>query len=211
VICRFNGFWTKPKALSQWIYSIWIENCDIHLYSKGFFIVKFYTVNDKEYALNEGPWFWGNAGLFMTSWFPEFDPNTMVVSKMPMWVKLYNLPLHFWHIKVFAGIGNALGKFLKVESEHLCKDIYTFARICVEVDLSQGLPDHILLLHNEKQWAQPLDYENTAFRCRICCQTVHLQSTCSQNKKDRRKGQPPKLKGWHFLATSAYDCWLIWA
>lgn len=57
VICRFNGFLPKPEALSQWIYSIWTKNYDIHLCSKGFFIVKFYTVNDKEYALNEGPWF----------------------------------------------------------------------------------------------------------------------------------------------------------
>jgi len=102
--------------------------------------------------MNEGPWFWGNVGLFMTSWFLEFDPNTMVVSKMLVWVKLYN--------------------------ERLSKDIYTFARICVEVDLSQGLLGHIFLLHNEKQWAQPLDYENTAFRCRICRQTGHLQSAC---------------------------------
>jgi len=81
VICRFNGFWPKLEALSQWIYSIWTKNCDIHLCSKGYFIVKLYIVNDKEYALNEGPWFWGNAGLFLTSWFPEFDPKTMVVSK----------------------------------------------------------------------------------------------------------------------------------
>ena len=159
----FNGFWAKPESLNQWIYSIWIENGDLHLYSKGFFIVKFNTVKDKKYALNEGPWFWGNARLFMTYWFSEFDPNTMVVSKMPVWVKLYNLPLHFWHVKVLEGISNALGKFLKEDNEHLSKGIYTFARICVEVDLDQGLPYHILLLHNEKQWAQPLDYGNTAF------------------------------------------------
>jgi len=129
----------------------------------------------------------------------------MVVSKMPVWVKLYNLPLHFWHIKVLEGIGNALGKFLKVDSERLSKDIYTFARICVEVDLSQGLPDHILLLHNEKKWAQPLDYENTAFKCHICRQTDHLQNACPQNKKDRKKRQPPKPKGWQFSTTWAED------
>lgn len=196
VICRFNGFWPKPKALRQWIYSIWTVNCDIHLCSKGFFIVKFDTVNDKEYALYEGPWFWGNAGLFLTPWFPEFDPNTMVVTKMPVWVKLYNLPLHFWHYKVLTDIGNTLGKFLKVDNDRLSKDIYTFSRICVEVDLSQGLPDHFLLLHNEKQWAQPLDYENTAFRYRICRQTGHLQSICPQNKKNKKRRQPPKPKGW---------------
>lgn len=205
VICRFNGFWPKPEGLIQWIYSIWTENCDIHLCSKGFFIVKFDTIKDKEFALNEGPWFWGNAGLFVKSWSPDFDPNSMVVTKMPVWVKLFNLPIHFWHYKVLEGIGNTLGTFIKVDNERLDRDIYTFARICVEVDLSQGLPEHILLIHNGKQWAQPLDYENTAFRCRICRQTGHLQSACPQNKKDRRKRQPPKQKGWQFTATNAED------
>jgi len=118
--------------------------------------------------LNEGPWFWGNAGLFVNSWFPDFNPNIMVVSKMQVWVKLFNLPIHFWHYKVLEEIGNALGIFLKVDNERLLKDIYTFARICVEVDPSQGLPDHIILIHNGKQWAQPLDYDNTAFHCLIC-------------------------------------------
>lgn len=205
VICRFNGFWPKPEALRQWIYSIWTENCDIHLCSKGFFIVKFDTIKDKDYALNEGPWFWGNAGLFVRSWFPDFDPNSMVVTKMPVWVKLFNLPIHFWHYKVLEGIGNTLGSFLKADHERLSKDIYTFARICVEVDLSQGLPEHIILIHDGKQWAQPLDYENTAFRCRICRQTGHLQSTCPQNKKDRKRRQPPKPKGWQFSATWTED------
>lgn len=129
----------------------------------------------------------------------------MVVSKMPVWVQLYSLPLHFWHIKVLEGIDNALGKFLKVDNERLSKDIYTFARICMEVDLSEGLPGHILLLHNKKQWPQPLDYENTAFRCRICHQTSHLQSACPQNKKDRKGRQQPKSKGLQFSATWTDD------
>ena len=153
VICRFNGFWPKLEALRQWIYSIWTENCDIHLCSKGFFIVKFDTIKDKEYALNEGPWFWGNAGLLVKPWFLDFDLNSMVVTKMPVSVKLFNLPIHFWHYKVLEGIGNTLGSFLKADHERLSKDIYTFARICVEVDLSQGLPEHIILIHNGKQWA----------------------------------------------------------
>lgn len=113
---------------------------------------------------------------------------------MLVWVKLYNLPLHFLHIKVLLGIGNALGKFLKVDSERLTKDIYIVARICIEVDLSQGLPDHILLFHDEKQWSQSLDYENTAFRCQICHQIGHLQSACPQNKKRREKKTTSKAK-----------------
>eukprot|EP00253_Pinus_taeda_P003030 PITA_03030 len=172
VICRFNGFWPKTNALQQWIYSTWTTNCDIHLCSKGFFIVRFDTVKEREYALHEGPWFWGNVGLFMTPWFPGFDANAMVVSKMSVWVRLHNLPLHFWIPKVFEAMGNAIGKYLKQDMERITRDIHTFARICVEVDLSQGLPDSIILIHNNIQWNQPLDYENTAFRCHGCQKTA---------------------------------------
>lgn len=173
-------------------------NYDIHLCFKGFFIVKFDTVKDKEHALNEGPWFWGNAGLFIIPWFPGFDATTMVVSKMYVWVRIHNLPLHFWHHKVLEGIGNSSGKFLKIDADRVSRGIFTFSRICIKVHLSQGLPDHIILVHNNIQWTQPLDYKNTTFRCRGCLQIGHLHSACPQAKKDpkRNKKQCQKPKDW---------------
>ena len=125
----------------------------------------------------------------------------MVVSKLLVWVRLHNLQLHFWHHKVLTGIGNSLGKFLEIDADRVTKGIFTFARIYVDVDLSKGLPDHILLLHNNQQWSQSLDYENTTFRCRTCLHTGHLQSACPQLKKDRKKCQPQKPKGWQFTRT----------
>ena len=194
IICRFNGFWPKTDALYQWIHTVWTKNCQIHLCSKGFFIVTFRAEEEKEKILNEGPWFWGSAGIFITPWFPEFDANTMVVSRMPVWVRLHNLLIHFWHYKALLAIGNTLGRMLKVDPERHIKGIFTFARICVEVDLSQGLPESIILNFNNTQWKQPLDYENTAFRCRGCQQTGHLFNACkSQNKS---KPQQRKPKGW---------------
>lgn len=198
VICRFNGFWPKTDALRQWIFSTWSTNFDIHLCSKGFFIVKFDTVKEKEHVLHEGPWFWGDAGLFMTPWFPGFDPSSMVVFKMPAWVRLHNLPLHFWLPKVFEAMGNAIGKYIKQDVERIARCIHTFARICVEVDLNQGLPYSIILLHNNTQWKQPLDYENMAFRCRCCQQIGHLRNNCPQVKREsrRNKKQAQKPRGW---------------
>ena len=59
-------------------------DCEIHLCSKGFFIVNFSSSEDKDTILKEGPWFWGSTGLFITPWFLEFDANTMEVTKMPV-------------------------------------------------------------------------------------------------------------------------------
>lgn len=194
VICRFNGFWPKSDALHQWIYSTWTTNCEIYLCPKGFFIVRFNTEQEKDSIINQGPWFWGSAGLFTTPWFSDFDANTMIVSKMPVWVRLHGLPLHFWHRKVLT----AIGKFLKMDEDRAIRGIFTFARMCVEVDLSQGLPDHITLNFNNSQWIQQLDYENTVFRCRGCMQTGHLQYDFPFARKDpkRTKKQQRKAKGW---------------
>lgn len=111
--------------------------CDIHLCSKGFFIVKFTSKEVRNTVISTGPW------------FPDFDPNKMTVTKMPVWVRLYNLPLHFWHEGVMEGIGNSIGKYVKTDLERIDERIYTFARICVEVDLSKGLPDNIRLVYKQ--------------------------------------------------------------
>jgi len=136
VICRFNGFWPKSDALHQWIFSTWTSNCEIFVCPKGFFIVRFNTEQEKDNIINQGPCFWGSVGLFTTPWFYEFDANTMIVSTMPVWVRLHGLPLHFWHHKVLMAIGNSLGKFLKMDEDRAIRGIFMFARICVEVDLS---------------------------------------------------------------------------
>lgn len=130
VICRFNGFWPNSDALHHWILSTWSPDCEIHLCSKGFFIVSFTTEQERDNIINQGPWFWGKDGLFTTPLFPEFDANTMKISTMPVWVKLYNLPLHFWHYKVLSAIGNSLGKILKIDGDRVNQGIFTFARIC---------------------------------------------------------------------------------
>lgn len=195
VICRFNGFWPKTEALYRWIHTVWTQECQIHLCAKGFFIVTFLETEERDNILNEGPWFWGSAGLFVTPWFSGFDANTMVVSRMPVWVRLHNLPLHFWHFKSLTAIGNSLGRMLKIDTDRHLKGIFTFARICVEVDLSKGLPESIFLTFNNIQWKQSLDYENTAFRCRGCQQTGHLLKACPSKSKPQQR----KSRGWQNL------------
>ena len=122
----------------------------------------------------------------------------MVVSKMPVWAKLQNLPLHLWHHNVLITIGNLLGKFLKTDEDRISRGILTFIRICIEVDLSEGLPESINLKFNNTQWTQPLDYENTTFWWCGCLQIGHLHSTCPKAKQTPKwnKKQQKQPKGW---------------
>jgi hypothetical protein len=66
------------------------------------------------------------VGLFVTPWFLKFDPSTMIVTKMPLWVQLPNLPLHFWHILVIKDTRKALDKHVKANFEMVGLDLFTY-------------------------------------------------------------------------------------
>ena len=57
-----------------------------------------------------------------------------------------------------------------------------------------------MLIYKQQNWLQSLDYENTAFRCRNCRMTGHLQNTCPEVKKANNKKKPNRKqrKGWQF-------------
>lgn len=88
-----------------------------------------------------------------------------------------------------------------MDIERTKKCLFTFTRICVEIDLSKGLPSHILLKHEFFQWIQILDYENTTFRCFTCFQTRVLQGSSPLVKKPlkNKRGQTTNKKGCHSL------------
>lgn len=81
-----------------------------------------------------------------------------------------------------------------MDQEIIEKGIFTFVRICVEIDFSKGLPNHIHLVHKDFKWTPLLDFENTAFRCWTCLQIRHLQNTCPQAKKGTKK-DPKSQRG----------------
>jgi len=84
IICRFNGLWPRSKDLYDWINDNWTHRCKVYFCEKGYFIVLFDNPEHYEKALEEGPWFMGSAGLFLTPWFPDFDPASAVITKAPI-------------------------------------------------------------------------------------------------------------------------------
>ena len=148
IIGRLHGFWPGTADLYHWIHTSWTEDCEISLCNKGFFTVYFNKQEGYQKAMENGPWFWGKAGLFMTPCLPDFDPNKMSVTRTPIWVRLLKLPLHFWSSKSLEAISNKIGFFLKIDLDRAQKWLATYVQICLEADLSEGLPDNIILKWN---------------------------------------------------------------
>ena len=82
----------------------------------------------------------GSQGLYLNRWTPDFDPNVAAPKEVHVWVRLPNLPAHYWNSESLEKIGNGLGRYIDKADP---KGQYSCARIYVEVDLEAGLPKAI--------------------------------------------------------------------
>lgn len=130
----------------KWIHSNWSKDYEISLSAKGFIIVYFQNVEDYQKFQEEGHGFWGRVGCFVTLCASNFDPCHTTVSITLVWVRLLNFPMHFLSIPSMQVIGNSLGKYLKKDIERVEMDLATYARICVDLDISEGLLVQIILI-----------------------------------------------------------------
>ena len=146
----FQWFWPKLVDLNSWISVTWIPNVQhqafIHHCAKGFFIVEFNIEEDHDLILNSSPWFWGNSGLCMKPWNPSFNTATDILSSTHVWVRLPNLPLHFWGLPSLGAIGSTLGKFHYEIHKTSKNNTSTFSHIYVEMDFSKGFPTKLFLM-----------------------------------------------------------------
>lgn len=154
--------------------------------AKGFFIVVFEKKQDRNKIMSDYHWDCDDKHtLMLKPWHPTFNLAIEVFERVPIWVRLPNLPLQFWFESCLEVVGNSLGSFLMVDegSSNLLHS--TDAHILVEMEISK-VPSEVIQHKTSKGcWVQPLDYEGVPFRCRICYQTGHVAEECAKHRKKK--------------------------
>ena len=82
----------------------------------------------------------------------KFVPECETFTSVSVWMRLYSLHFDYWLLESLKTIGNKLGHFLKISEETLKGRYTSFARICVEMDLSGALPEAINLEVYDEEW-----------------------------------------------------------
>jgi len=59
--------------------------------------------------MEKGPWFMGGKGLIFYLWFLELDPQSDILVKILVWLRLLFLPLNIHNHHTFEPIGNYIG------------------------------------------------------------------------------------------------------
>ena len=77
LIGKFIGIWSKERDLVRWINRTWNPkgNYDLHLGSKGFFTIIFFTQEDQDRILEGGPYLFFWVGLYLRQWNKIFNPE----------------------------------------------------------------------------------------------------------------------------------------
>ncbi|XP_059066201.1 uncharacterized protein LOC131857545 [Cryptomeria japonica] len=190
LIGRFVGRWLSLGDLHKWI----SVNCEplvedyvqMYPHARGFFVVVFQSVADRNKVLGSGHWSWEDKHVLMLKpWHPAFNPKSESFDRTPLWIRLPNLPMQYWFDSCFEAVGNSLGTFLMADEDSLNLLHTTFARLLVVVDVTMGLPFEISITSSKGSWLQSVDYEGIPCRCKRCFKTGHTVDSCTRLRVKR--------------------------
>jgi len=77
LIGKFIGYWPTEKALQGWISAKWKPkgHVTLQLGPKGFFTAIFICIEDRNRVMDEGPYFFNSASLYLREWVERFNPD----------------------------------------------------------------------------------------------------------------------------------------
>ncbi|GLT81333.1 hypothetical protein SLA2020_527230 [Shorea laevis] len=164
------------RLLKDWRTDNEFEVIDVGL---GYYIVKFSSPHDYSKVLTGGPYKMFDHYLAVQPWEPGFHPARAKAPKTAVWIKLFGVPILCFYEAICMYLGSKIGKPIKVDPTTLLATRGQFARVCVEVDLSQPLPSSVDLdLEDLPQSLILVEYEGLHRICFHCGEFGHKMEYC---------------------------------
>lgn len=195
VLDAMNGMWKRCMlikvlgrnvsiaALYRKLKELWNPSGAMYVTDlpRQFFMIRFEGDEDHMMALTGEPWKVFGSYLMVKAWSPEFDLLKDEIATTPVWIRISNLPVNFYHKTILMGIANGLGSPIKVDGATLNFERARFARVCVEVNLKKPLKGSIMI--NGERYYVP--YEGLTNICSMCGLYGHLVHTCPRGRQER--------------------------
>lgn len=197
------------KALGR----IWcpLRGVDCKDLGDNIFMFTFHQQSGKRKALDEGPWMFNKALLVME----DFDASKSVKEydfrKIPIWVRIFDLPLGMMCREAGLAIGDIIGEALEVDVGPDGMAIGRYLRVKVRLDITQPLMRGFVLddgedkegerkamseeekrKKEEEGWRR-FEYEFLPDFCYICGRLDHVDKDCAVHLK---KGEERQFGAW---------------
>ncbi|GJU64103.1 zinc knuckle CX2CX4HX4C containing protein [Tanacetum coccineum] len=143
----------------------------------------------EECVIENGPWMVENKPLFVRKWEPGLCMSKLDTSKLPLWVKIYDIPLEAWNVEGISRIASRIGVLIIMDkiTTSIFEKPYgraSYARVLVEVDVAKGLVDSVEIWYKGLGKSMILNVEYV-WRSSLCdhCKTFgHQARICSKSQ-----------------------------
>lgn len=142
---------------------------DIMDIDNSFYMVKFDLAEDREKVSSGGPWMIFDHYLAVTHWTPEFVSPAAKIERTLVWICFPGLNLVYYDESFLLAMASTVGKPIRMDTNTLKVERGRFARICVEIDLTQPVVGKVWLYDH---WYN-VTYEGLHIICTSCGRYGH--------------------------------------
>ncbi|WCJ36860.1 Disease resistance protein (TIR-NBS class) [Euphorbia peplus] len=143
----------------------------------GLYIFKFPNENIRDSVLESGPSYIANKPLVLRMWQSDMQLSELDNSKIPVWVKLFGIPIEYVTRKGVSYIASALGKPLYTANADTC--CLDFVKVCVEVNMEDDFMDFIAVTGwDGDELRVQVEYLWKPEKCITCKEFGHSFSEC---------------------------------
>ncbi|XP_039009388.1 uncharacterized protein LOC120137798 [Hibiscus syriacus] len=167
LVGQFLG--ASPNFVSAKDHCQIMENCS----------TRFSSSAARDCVLENGPWHIINKPLILRKWKPNLRRLNFDLSKIPVWVKLFNVPLELYSRSGLSYIASAIGVPLSMDSITASKSRLEYAKVCVEIGVNDELPKFIdVVLRDGQATSVSVDVPWIPSCCRKCMVFGHSEKGC---------------------------------
>ncbi|XP_062080815.1 uncharacterized protein LOC133785612 [Humulus lupulus] len=165
----------------------------------GLTIVKFNDEATRDFVLENGVVQFDRKPVIVRPWTQELD-SIRLVHSVPLWIRLPDLGLQYWGKNCLSALVSTIGKPIMVDKFTKDRSMIKFARVLVEMDITDD-PPFIIHFVNERGQLQEqfVEYEWLPIKCSTCKGYGHNAAECkksdtkvwvSKNKLDPKLPSP---------------------
>ncbi|GJR73791.1 reverse transcriptase domain-containing protein [Tanacetum coccineum] len=168
----------------------------------GVFLFKFSTKEGLEQVLQKGPWMIRHSPILLSKWPPTLSLKKGEVNNVPVWVKLFTVPVLAYSGDGLSLIATQIGKPIMLDAftSSMCVDLWgriSFARALIKVCADSVLKKEVIMaIENEEDNGYTrevirVEYEWKPPHCVECKCFGHDHNTCPKRVKENApKAQP---------------------
>ncbi|XP_026430209.1 receptor like protein kinase S.2-like isoform X2 [Papaver somniferum] len=150
----------------------------------GFYLFKFGCAEDKIRVLESADlWQIQQRQLILREWNWKLNFDRIEMETLPIWVKIYNLPLFLWNTSFLSKIGSGLGIPLYADRKTNNRGRLAYAMLCIEVKAHTSLPENLIIIVRGMEYQLDIEYDLRTLKFANCSTFRNVDSECRSEKK----------------------------